>query len=126
MLVDTDVLIWYMRGEPKAFDVIEGLSGFEISVVTYIELLQGIRNKRELNELQKALERWKARIIHIDERISQKAREYVEKHYLSHSLRLADSLIGATAIIRDQPLLTGNTKHYRIIQGLELKKFNLS
>ncbi|MEI6269250.1 MAG: hypothetical protein WCP01_10250 [Methylococcaceae bacterium] len=40
MLVDTDVLIWYLKGNNKARQEIEALSGFFISVVTYIELGQ--------------------------------------------------------------------------------------
>jgi predicted nucleic acid-binding protein len=45
MLVDTDVLVWYMRGNEKAKRVIKNLNSFSISVVTYIELVQGLRNK---------------------------------------------------------------------------------
>jgi len=46
-----------------------------------------------------------------------------EKHFLSHSLRLADALIAATAITCGLPLLTGNDKHYRIIKELTVKLF---
>lgn len=35
MLVDTDVLIWYMRGNLKARKIIERLDGFMVSAVTY-------------------------------------------------------------------------------------------
>ncbi|MCH7516999.1 MAG: PIN domain-containing protein, partial [Bacteroidetes bacterium] len=50
-MIDTDVLIWYMRGNSKANKVIEKLNGFFISVITYMELVQGMRNKRELTLL---------------------------------------------------------------------------
>ncbi len=53
MLIDTDVLIWYMRGNEKAYKTIEKTDGFSVSVVTYIELVQGKRNKKELNLLRK-------------------------------------------------------------------------
>ena len=42
MMIDTDVLIWYMRGNPKAEIIIEKLNGFFISVVTYMELVISI------------------------------------------------------------------------------------
>jgi predicted nucleic acid-binding protein len=42
---------------------------------------------------------------------------YVEQHYLSHSLKLADALIAAAAVSNGTPLLTGNDKHYNIIKG---------
>ncbi len=34
ILVDTDVLIWYLKGNPVARGTINNLSGFCISVVT--------------------------------------------------------------------------------------------
>ena len=123
MLIDTDVLIWYMRGNKKAYNLIEKLDGFYISVVTYIELVQGMRNKQELTELRKAIRDWNTNILYINEEISAKAMFYVERHYLSHSLQLADALVCATAIVNGLPLLTANDKHYRIINQLEIKRF---
>lgn len=122
-LVDTDVLIWYLRGNERAYQTIESLNGFSISVVTYIELVQGMRNKQELMTLRKALRRWNARVIYLSEEISVKAMFYVEQHFLSHALELADALIGASAISHGVPLLTGNEKHYRVLSDLELLKF---
>ena len=55
MLVDTDVLIWYMRGSAKALRAIAGLDGFSMSIVTYIEVVQGLRSKAELNTLRNFL-----------------------------------------------------------------------
>ena len=43
MIIDTDVFIWHMRGNPEARSVLERQEGFFLSVVTYAELLQGIR-----------------------------------------------------------------------------------
>jgi len=123
MLIDTDVLIWYMRGNEKAYQVIENLDNFFISVVTYMELVQGLRNKKELNHLRKALRGWNAQILYISEEISAKAMFYVEQHFLSHSMQLADALIGATAIAYGFPILTGNDKHYKVMKDLEIKKF---
>ncbi len=44
-LVDTDVLIWYLRGNEKAYKLIHSLNHFCISSITYMELVQGMRNK---------------------------------------------------------------------------------
>ena len=112
MVIDTDVLIWYMRGNEKAYKVIEKLNNFFISVVTYIELVQGMRNKNELNNLRRALHVWNSKILYISEEISVKAMFFVEQHYLSRSIQLADALIGATVITYGLPILTGNDKHY--------------
>ncbi len=123
MLIDTDVLIWYMRGNSNALSTIKKYNGFAISAVTYMELVQGMRNKNELRLLRKALKAWNTKIIYITEEISSKAMFYVEQHYLSHSVQLADALIGATAVSHGIPLLTGNTKHYKIVKEIKLTKF---
>lgn len=123
MLIDTEILIWYLRGNKKAFDIIENQKGFFVSVVTYIELVQGMRNKHELNMLRNALRNWDSKLIYIDETISVKAMFYIEKHFLSHSLQLADALIAATAITNGLKILTGNSKHYKVIEELEIIEF---
>jgi predicted nucleic acid-binding protein len=123
MLVDTDVLIWYLKGNLNARTEIEALSEFYISVVSYIELVQGMRNKQELTCLRRALRTWNAKIAYITEDISAKAMFYVEQYYLSHSLQLADALITATAVANGLDVLTANTKHYRFLKDVTLKGF---
>ena len=123
VLVDTDVLIWYLRGNEKAYKTIENLESFSISVVTYMELVQGMRNRKELNSLRQALHAWNCEILYITEGISAKAMFEVEQHFLSHAMQLADALIGSTAIVHGLPLLTGNDKHYKIMKGLLIKRF---
>lgn len=123
MLIDTDVIIWYMRGNEKARDYLDAHSRFKLSVITYMELVQGMRNKQELRALRRALRNWKAEIIYINEEISSKAMFYVEQHYLSHSVQLADALIAATAVSYGLSLLTGNDKHYKIIKEVDIARF---
>jgi predicted nucleic acid-binding protein len=123
MLIDTDVIIWYMRGNKNAFNALKKQNPFTVSAVTYMELVQGMRNKNELTLLRKSLKSWGTKIIYISEEISSKAIFFVEKHYLSHSMQLADALIGATAISYDMPLLTGNDKHYNIVKEIRISKF---
>jgi predicted nucleic acid-binding protein len=123
MLADTDVLIWYMRGNKKALRAIEALDGFSISVVTYIELVQGLRNKVELNTLRNFLQTRSVPVLHVTEGISSSAMFLVEQHHFSHALGLPDALVAATALKHGLHLLTANTKHYRYIANLTLKRF---
>lgn len=123
MIVDTDVLIWYSKGNSQAIKAIHSSEQLSISVVNYMEIVQGVRNRKELNAFKKALEVLNIKIIQIDELISTKSLFFVEKYSLSHSLELADALIGATAIIKNEPLLTGNDKHYKHLPDIKLKKF---
>ena len=125
MLVDTDVIIWYMRDHPKAIELLDSNKGFLISVVTYMELVQGMKNKEELKALKTALKLWKVKILQIDETISTKAMFYVEQYFLNHSMQLADALIGSTAILHQLPLHTGNLNHFSVFKELEIFPFQI-
>ena len=56
MILDTDVLIWFLRGNEKATNAVLESMPFSISVVTYMELLQGKRNKQEMESMKKAFQ----------------------------------------------------------------------
>lgn len=122
-LVDTDVLVWNLRGNEKAALELDAMPGFFVSAITYMELVQGVRNKRELRVLRQALSHWDACIIQIDAGISARACFLVEQHRLSCSLQLADALIAATALEHGVEILTGNDKHYRAMEGLAVRTF---
>ncbi len=123
MIIDTDVLIWYSRGNQKAIKLIHSLDYFSISVVTYMEIIQGVRNKGELNSFNKALGILNVKVIQIDELISTKAMFFVEQYALSHSMEMADALIGATSIIKNLQLVTCNDKHYKYLPEINIQKF---
>ena len=88
-----------------------------------MELVQGMRNKDELRMLQKTLKQWNVKTIYVNEEISAKALFLVEEYFLSHSMQLADALIGATATMYGMTLITANDKHYKIIKELEMQVF---
>ena len=123
MVFDTDVLIWYLRGNENATKTVVESLPFSISIVTYMELVQGMRNKNELSKVKKAFNEMKVSIIPISEAISMRAASYVEEHSLSSSMEMADALIASTCIETNQSLCTANDKHYRVVTGLDLKIF---
>jgi predicted nucleic acid-binding protein len=123
VLVDTDILIWYLRGNDNAQRFLDEQDGFSVSVITYMELVQGMRNQAELRTLRGQLRDWQTPVLPITEAISHRAAYYVEQHFLSHSLRLADALIAATAVEYGSTLATANSKHYQIIDDLETVRF---
>jgi len=123
LIVDTDVLIWYARGNREAIKIIHNLNQLFISVITYMEIIQGVRNRKELNIFKKTLGILDIKVLQIDDLISTKAMFFVEQYYLSHSMELADALIGATAVLKKRSLITGNDKHYRHLPGITIKKF---
>lgn len=123
MIIDTDVLIWELRGNQKAKALVHDSIPFKISVITYIELVQGMRNKTELAKFIKQLSGWHVETIQLDADISTRAMIFVENYFLSHRMELADALIAATCIDRSEVLLTANDKHYRHIPSIQLQKF---
>jgi predicted nucleic acid-binding protein len=94
MLIDPDVLVWLMRGHVGA-----------------------------AQRLKKGLAAHQTEIVPITPAISQRAAELIVALALSHGMRLADALIGATAIELQATLITANVKHFSSIEGLSLEPF---
>lgn len=123
MIVDTDVLIWYAKKNIHAIDLLHTSHGLNISVVTYMEIIQGVRNKVELKAFKKALSALKISVLQINDMVSTRAMFFVEQYALSHAMELADALIGATSLVYQLPLLTGNDKHYQHLPEIHISKF---
>jgi len=123
MLIDSDVLVWLTRGHEAAAQRLHALNPWRISVVTYIELAQGCRDKAELARLKKGLAARHTEVLQLTPAISQHAAELVDALALSHGMRLADALIGATAIEHGLTLITANVKHFSAVEGLNFEAF---
>lgn len=123
ILIDSDVLIWYFRGNSKAGKLIDDLIASAISSVVYMELLQGMRNRRELNIFKAFIRERGIECLPMTPEITSRAVYFIELFSLSHGLRMADALIAATADIHGETLLTANDVHYRMIPSLTLQVF---
>ena len=123
ILIDSDVLVWLTRGHTGAAQRLQDINPWRISVVTYMELAQGCRDKAELARLKKGLAARGTKVLPITPAISQRAADLIDALALSHSMRLADALIGATALEHDLTLLTANTKHFSAVEGLQVETF---
>lgn len=123
MLFDTDVIIWALRGNDRAATVIDRADSLEISIISYMELVQGARNKRELTSTKTALVNLDFQILGLSENIGHRASIYLEEYGLKTNLGVPDSLIAATAVENNARLCTANVKDYRAIAELELKIF---
>jgi hypothetical protein len=121
-LVDADVIIWNWRGREEAASLLAE-APFAISAVTYMELVQGMRNRRELAKLRADLKLWEARILPVIEPISARAMALVEELFLPHHVQVADALIAATGIHHDLVLVTSNAKHFRPIRELKVEPY---
>lgn len=124
MIIDTDVLIWFLRGNEKAREIVMRSVPFSISAVTYMELVQGMRNKEELGALKRAISAMEISVLPIAPRMSDLACSFVEEFFLSNAMSLADALIAATCLYYGEPLCTANEKHYKVIPNLDIRIFH--
>jgi predicted nucleic acid-binding protein len=124
MIIDTDVLIWFFRGDRNAKVAFEKIVPVErlVSAVTYMELVQGVRNKAELGEIRKIFSDSKFIVVQLNCDTGATACRLLEQFSLQCGLKMADALIAATAIFCKCPVLTGNYKHFRQI-GIDVKRF---
>ena len=120
-IVDTDILIDAALQINKAIDCLDGLeqnSMLAISVITQMELFVGCRNKTELGNTKRFLQRFQ--VLKLSDQISDKAIGLLLQYRLSLGLAIPDALIAATAITFNQPFISKNQRDYRFISGLRL------
>ena len=118
-LVDTDILIDWLKGRAWAKELIwSGDARLYCSSVTRKELL----SKPDLkdSERQRILRLTRhIRVLNVDPVIAAAASELLQK-YSRHPLQVNDALVAATAWVKQLPLLTRNRKHYEFIEEIEL------
>ncbi len=123
-MVDTDILIDAARQVGEAVDCLQQLelrSSLAVSVITQMELFVGCRNKVELRETERFLQRF--RIIALNEQACQTAVDLLRQYRLSHGLAIPDALIVASALSLDCEFVTRNQKDYRFVDGLQLLSY---
>lgn len=123
MIFDTDVMIWVFRGHEGAAQLVEDAEDRQVSLVTYMEFIQGVRNRQELKNIKNLLNDLAFQTLPLTENIGHRASVYMEEYTLKTALYLADALIAATAVEHHLTLCTANQKHYRQINDLNLKIF---
>ena len=117
-LIDTDVLIDYLRGHPAAISVVEERIGESLlSALTVAELYQGVREGKERLKLARTLSAFS--ILPVTQEIAERGGLFSRDFRKSHGCGLADCLIAATADSHGLTLLTLNVKHYPMLDDVE-------
>lgn len=116
-LPDTNIFIGVFKGDAKLKTLIES-SDSAINTIIYLELIQGAKNKAEIEKIEKYLVLYE--LLHFDKATSQRAIELVRNYSKSHGLMLPDAIIAATCVENDLTLITYNIKDFRFINGLKI------
>jgi predicted nucleic acid-binding protein len=123
ILFDTDVLIWFLRGEPAAAKLIDATADREISIISVMEVIQGAQSKPETKTIMDLFAKTEFRIVPLSETIGHAAAGLIQQYTHAHGIDVADALIAATAMGEDAILVTGNVRHFRAIRGLKVQVF---
>jgi predicted nucleic acid-binding protein len=118
-LLDTDILIEYIRDRSQAIEYVDNLEGdLLVSTITVAELYAGARNHAEeqlLDEFFSVMH-----FIPVDQTIAKQGGLYRQQYGKSHGTGIMDALIAATAEIMQSQLITFNRRHFPMITNLQV------
>ena len=118
VLVDTDVLVDFLRGHPAAVAFVEGHSDqILLSVVVVAELYEGVKGPAESAALGAFVSLFPIPPVGLS--IAEVAGRYRREYGRSHNVGLADAIVAATAEVEQAALRTLNVRHYPMFTGLE-------
>jgi predicted nucleic acid-binding protein len=117
VLVDTDVLVDFLRGLDKAVAVVNACQGrIILSAIVVGELYAGVKGEKELATLDAFVSLF--RVVPVTAEIARLGGLYKRDYGKSHDVGLADAMLAATAMSEGAELKTLNVKHYPMLDGL--------
>ena len=118
VLVDTDVLIDFLRGYGPAVSFVDDHSDrIVLSAIVVAELYAGAKGDAERKVLQSLLSVF--RVAPISGEIARLGGLYRRDYGPSHGTGLSDALVAATAFLEGAELKTLNVKHYPMFDCIE-------
>jgi len=118
LLVDTDVLIDFLRGDNQAVSFVNANSSrIILSSIVVAELYAGVKGEPELTVLENFVSLFP--VIPVSSDIAKSGGLYKRDYGKSHGVGLADAIIAATCQAENAELKTLNIKHYPMIKGLK-------
>jgi len=117
LVIDTDVLIDYLRDQPQAVAFLEGCDqALAASVITVAELYAGVRDGEERHRLDAFVEAFD--LIPLDGKAAVVAGLWRRQYGRRHGTSLADALIAASADGVGGTLVTLNQRHFPMLTNL--------
>jgi predicted nucleic acid-binding protein len=130
MILDTSFLIDVMNGDAAALETVDEIEAAEvpqrIPAMTLQELYIGVGMselpEQERREIERIIE---ARpVVPTSAAIARKAgRIDGELRAAGEPIDIGDATIGATAVVCDEPVVTGNPDHFERISGIEVVSY---
>lgn len=116
-LIDTDIVIDYLRGLPAPAEFIENRDDeLLLSSITVAELFAGVKGRAEQASLERFVHAFD--VIAVDLRIAQRGGIFRRDFAPAHGTGLADALIAATAELSRSVLVTLNRKHFPMLENV--------
>jgi hypothetical protein len=117
ILLDTDILVDFLRGYNKAEAFIAAQADrIILSAIVVAELFAGVKGEAEREALDALVSLF--RIVPVDVEIAKAGGLYKRDYGKSHGVGLADAILAATAEAWKAELKTLNIKHYPMLKGL--------
>ena len=123
VIFDSDMLIWLLRGHTGAAKAVEDAPERYLSVQSYMEILQGAKDRLEQGMIRDLLSDTGFIRLPFTENCGHRAAILIEEYALSSGLRAGDAIIAAAALENNFSLMTGNECHFKPIKDLKLKVF---
>lgn len=113
-LVDTNILIDFLRGRPPAKSWLLSLQDApSVSVITVAELYTGLRGSDEEQRLKAML--MGLRVLSVTPTIAEAGGRLANRFRHSHGVTLPDALIAATAVEARLRLASLNLRHFPML-----------
>ncbi len=128
-IVDTDTLSFYFRGEQqvvgKVDEYLKIYDQLNISIITYYEILGGLKYKnatKQLNDFEEFVSN--NHIIPLTEESARiSSDKYAALRQAGITIGASDILIAGIAIENDLCLVTNNERHYQAIRNLRIENW---
>lgn len=125
IMVDTDILIWVLRGREQFYEQFRSLAVSEsgelfITPVQAAEIFAGAREseKEATGVFLTAMKLYRPGLIE-----GMNAGRYLRQYGKSHAVTLADALIAASVVCEGMRLWTLNVKHYPMLDKKHIYRF---
>jgi len=117
ILLDTDVLVDFLRGHKKAVALVNTYADrIILSSIVIAELYAGVKGNDEQATIDDFVSLF--RVVPVSAEIARAGGLYKRDYGKSHGVGLADAILAATAQFEDAELKTLNTKHYPMFSGI--------